>query len=171
MVSFQGVTSAGLLVGVDITRPGIELDDDNRFNTGDPSFDFDVYDDENEDSNSGLHTLPLLVTAQIRDTDDTDCLDIGDGTGGTTAGAVGTTSDDCDDPTPLAENTAVDFDSPANAYYTLRAAALDKAGNYSVPLSHTFVFDDEIATATAPAAPRIEAGEAFQVASFLNDDL
>ena len=169
--SEAALADAGLLVGVDITRPVIELDDDNRFNTGDPSFDFDVYDDENEGSNSGLHTLPLLVTAQIRDTDDTDCLDIGDGTGGTTAGAVGTTNDDCDDPTPLAENTAIDFDSPANAYYTLRAAALDRAGNYSAPLSHTFVFDDEIATATAPAAPRIEAGEAFQVASFLNDDL
>ena len=165
------LADAGLLVGVDSTPPGIELDDDTRFNTGDPSLAFAVYDDENEDSNSDLHTLPLLVTAQIRDTDDTDCLDIADGTDGGTAGAVGTTSDDCDDPTPLAENTAVGFAGPANAYYTVRGAALDKAGNHSVPLSHTFVFDDEIATSTAPAAPRIEAGEVFDVASFLNDNL
>ena len=167
----DALADAGLLVGVDITPPGIELDDDTRINTGSPSFDFDVFDDENEDSNSGLHSVaPLLVSAQIRDTDDTDCLDIGDGTDGTTAGAVGTTSDDCDDPTPLAD-VAVEFDSPANAYYTLGAAALDRAGNFSAARSHTFVFDNGIATATAPAAPRIDAGEDFQVASFLNDDL
>ena len=161
------LADAGLLVGVDITPPGIEIiDDENRFNTGDPSVDFDIYDDENEDSNSDLHSVPLLVSAQIRDNDGTNCLDI-DG-----MGAAGTTNDDCDDPTPLAETTAVAFASPANAYYTVRGAARDKAGNHSTLLSHTFVFDGEsIATATPPAAPRIEAGEAFQVASFLNDDL
>ena len=159
------LADAGLLVGVDITPPGIELEDDIRINAGNPSFDFDIYDDENANSNSGLHTLPLLVTVQIRDTDDTDCLDIGD------AGAVGTTSADCDDPTPLTD-IAVGFESPANAYYTLGATALDKAGNRSAPLSHTFVFDGEVATATPLAAPgNIEAGEVFQVASFLNDDL
>ena len=164
------LADAGLMVGMDVTPPEIKIDEDTRFNTGSPSLDFDVYDDENEDSNSGLHSLPLQVTAQIRDTGDTDCLDIDDGTGGD-AGTVGTISDDCDDPTPLAESTTVDFDSPANAYYTVRGAALDKAGNYSAPLSHTFVFDGEIATATAPAVPRIEAGKSFEVASFLNDNL
>ena len=167
----DALADAGLLVGVDITPPGIELaDDENRFNTGSPSLDFDPYDDENEDHNSGLHSLaPLLVAASIRDTDDTDCLDIA-GIGEGTPGAVGTTSADCDDPTPLGE-VPIGFDAPANAYYTVRAAALDQAGNFSAPLSHTFVFDGEIATATAPAAPRIDAGETFQVASFLNDDL
>ena len=169
--AMDGLADAGLLVGVDITPPGIETDEDAiRFNTGNVSLDIDVYDDENADSNSGLHTLPLLVTAQIRDTDDTDCLDI-TGEPDADAGAVGTTSEDCDDPTALEEDTRVVFTAPAHAYYTVRGAALDKAGNYSAPLSHTFVFDNEIATATAPAAPRIDAGEAFQVASFLNDDL
>ena len=169
----DALADAGLLVGVDITPPGIELEDDeNRFNTGDASLDFDIYDDDNEDANSDLHSIaPLLASAAIRDSDDANCLDIGDGTDGTTAGAVGTTDDDCDDPTPLAENTAIDFGAPANAYYTVQAAALDKAGNYSAPISHTFVYDDEVATATPPAAPRIDAGEDFQVASFLNDDL
>ena len=160
------LADAGLLAGVDLTPPGIELaDDKNRFNTGDPSLAFDAYDDEHEDSNSDLHSLPLLVSAQIRDTNDTDCLDIA------ADGAVGTTSDDCDDPTALGDGTAVAFTSPANAYYTVQGVALDKAGNYSTPRSHTFVFDGEVATATAPAAPRIDAGEAFHVASFLNDDL
>ena len=162
------LADAGLMVGVDITPPGIELDDPMRINTGTPSLDFDIYDDENEDSNSGLHSVPLWVSAQIRDTDDTDCLDITDND--TDAAAVETTSADCDDPTAL-QDVAVEFDSPANAYYTVGGAALDKAGNFSAPLSHTFVFDDEIATATAPAPPRIEAGDTFQVASFLNDDL
>ena len=80
------LADAGLLVGVDITPPGIELaDDDIRFTTGDVDLDFDIYDDENEDSNSGLHSFPLLVSAAFRDTDDADCLDIGatDGAGGT----------------------------------------------------------------------------------------
>ena len=165
--AYEELADAGLLVGVDITPPGIELvDDDTRFNDGDIAVDFDIFDDENEDANSGLHSsAPLLASAAIRDSDDANCLDI------TATGDVGTTDDDCDDPTALPD-TPVDFGTdPANAYYTVRAASVDKAGNYSAPLSHTFVFDDEVATATAPAAPRIDAGETFEVASFLNDDL
>ena len=60
----------------------------------------------------------------------------------------------------------------SHAYYTLTGSAVDQAGNFAAPASHTFVFDATVATATAPAAPgSLEAGESFQVASFLNDDL
>ena len=176
------LADAGLLVGVDITPPGIEIDELNRFDAAldenddnNLTFSFAYYDDLSEDSNSGLHSLPLLVSAQKRNTSMTDCLDISDAMdteGEVAAGAAGA---DCDDPTalPAADGggTAVALQDATHAYYTLRATALDKAGNYSEPLSHTFVFDAEVATATAPAAPRIEAGEAFEVASFLNDDL
>ena len=45
---------------------------------GDLSFDFDIYDDENDEANSGLHSVaPLLARIQRRTTDDTECLDIG----------------------------------------------------------------------------------------------
>ena len=165
------LANAGIRAGVDITPPGIEIDEMDRINTGDPSMDFDVYDDEHDDHNSGLHSLPLLASVQMRDTDDAGCLDISDDVDGGTAGDVGTTDDDCDDATALASGTALDFTGPANAYYTVSGRALDKAGNYSMVASHTFVFDDAIATATPPAAPRIDAGDSFQVASFLNDDL
>ena len=79
------------------------------------------------------------------------------------------------DPTGLPDGTAITFGTtPAtsHAYYTLSGAALDQAGNVSTTESHTFVFDAMVATATAPAAPgSLEAGESFQIASFLNDDL
>ena len=147
----------------------------------DLSLDFDIYDDENDEANSGLHSLaPLLVRIQRRTTDDTECLDIGDaadeaaGTG--TAGQVENGDDvSCTaDPTALANNTAITFGTtPAtsHAYYMLSGTAVDQAGNFATPESHTFVFDATPATATAPAAPAIEAGETFQIASFLNDDL
>ena len=59
---------------------------------------------------------------------------------------VGTTSERLRRSHCLSEwvNQSLDFGTdPANAYYTVRAAALDKAGNYSAPLSHTFVFDGD----------------------------
>ena len=178
----EALADAGILVGVDITPPGIEIDEDMRINAvADLSFDFDIYDDENDDHNSGLHSLaPLLVRIQRRTTDDTECLDIGDAAtaaaGGTAAGTVENGDDEsCTaDPTALADGTAITFQTTpptSHAYYTLSGAALDQAGNVSTIESHTFVFDADIATATAPAAPRIDAGESFQVASFLNDDL
>ena len=169
------LADAGLLVGVDVTPPGIEIDEDERINDVDNlTFDFDVYDDENEDSNSGLHTLPLLVSMERRDASDTECLVIDDGTG-VTAGAVDSGNDmDCDDTTGLPNPTTITFagtPAPSHAYYTLSGTARDKAGNSS-GMTHTFVFDGMVATATMPAAPgALKGGESFQVASFLNDDL
>ena len=50
--------------------------------------------------------------------------------------------------------------------------AQDAAGNRSDAISHTFVYDNVVATATAPSVPGvIEAGKPFDGASFLNDDL
>ena len=162
------LADAGLLVGVDITPPGIEIEDDDRFAEAPDAFNFDIFDDENEDHNSGLHSMPLLASAQKRDTDATACLDIDATNGNVAAGAAGM---DCDDPTALAD-VANDFTDPTDAYYTLWGTARDKAGNSSETVSHTFVFDADPATATALAAPgSIDAGEAFQIASFLNDNL
>ena len=183
----ENLANAGLLAGVDITPPGIEIDESMRINaiaeiqTGE-GLSFDVYDDENDDYNSGLHSLaPLLVRIQRRTIDDTECLAIDDAASATAtpAGTPGEVDNGDDvsctaDPSALAENTAVTFGTtPAtsHAYYMLSGAALDQAGNVSMIETHTFVFDASIATATAPAAPRIDAGDAFQVASFLNDDL
>ena len=141
------LADTGLRVGVDITPPGIEIDELDRFD--DPveilSFSFAYYDDLSEDSNSGLHSSPLLVSAQKRNTSMTDCLDISDGmgVGVTPAGAVGTTSDDCDDPTALGEDVAVGFGTPPDAYYTLWGTTRDKAGNHSETVSHTFVVDTD----------------------------
>ena len=169
------LADAGLLVGVDITPPGIEIDEDERINAVDNLiFDFDVYDDQNEDSKSGLHSVPLWVSIERRDASDTECLVIDDGTGGA-AGAVDSGNDmDCDDTTGLAGTTAITFaetPEPSHAYYTLSGTARDKAGNSS-GMIHTFVFDAMPATATVPAAPgALKGGESFQVASFLNDDL
>ena len=171
----DALADAGLLAGVDLTPPGIELEADDRFaaDPGADEFDFDIYDDEHDDYNSGLHETPLTVSAQRRGTSKTDCLDIGDGEDGTTNGEVtaATAGMDCDDPTSLTD-VAIAFDDPADAYYTLWGTARDKAGNSSETVSHTFVVDATPAAATALAAPgSIDAGEAFQIASFLNDNL
>ena len=182
------LADAGLLAGLDITPPGIEIDEDMRINaiadiTDQNGLSFDVYDDENEDHNSGLHSLaPLLVRIQRRDNSDTECLAIDDlaSANASPAGTPGEVDNGDDvsctaDPAALAEGTAVRFgDTPAtsHAYYTLWGAALDQAGNHSMVAGHTFVFDADTATVTAPAAPgSLEAGESFEVASFLNDDL
>ena len=186
--AMDALADAGILVGVDITPPGIETDEDERINaiamvqTGD-GLSFDIYDDEHDDHNSGLHTVaPLLVRIQRRTTDETECLAIDDAASATAtpAGTPGEmdNADDVSctaDPSALADGTAVTFaatPAPSHAYYTLSGAALDQAGNVSPIETHTFVFDATPATATAPAAPgALEAGESFQIASFLNDDL
>ena len=173
----KNLANAGLLAGVDITPPGIEIEEDDRINAvADLSFAFDIYDDENDEANSQLHSVaPLLVRVQRRTTDDTECLDIIDDSGDGTVGQV--ENDDEVSCTRTADalpnNTAITFADPSpNAYYTLSGAALDQAGNVSMIETHTFVFDATPSTATAPAAPgALEAGEAFQIASFLNDDL
>ena len=173
----EALADAGLLAGVDITPPGIEIDDDDRINTvaGLP-FGIDVYDDENADFNSGIAVVPLLLSIERRDTSATKCLDIINDPGDGTVGEVGTTSDDCDDPIGLPDDDGdipITFAAGAtHAYYTVSGAARDKAGNHSAVASHTLVFDAQGATATTPAAPGdIDAGDVFQIASFLNDDL
>ena len=152
-IAKDSLANAGILAGVDLTPPGIEIDEDMRINTGNPAMGFDVYDDLHDDHNSGLHSMPLLAAAQFRDTDDTECRDISTASG--SEGDVAATSTDCDDPVALASGTSLDFIDPANAYYTVSGRARDKAGNYSAMASHTFVFDDVTATATVPAAPGV----------------
>ena len=181
----EALANAGLLAGLDITPPGIEIAEDMRVNlAANLSFDFDIYDDLHEDHNSGLHTqAPLLVRIQRRTTDDTECLDIGnaaDVVAGT--GVLGEVENGDDEsctanPTGLPARTPITFGSTApdtalHAYYTLTGSAVDQAGNFAMPVSHTFAFDQAPATATPPAAPgSLEAGESFEIASFLNDDL
>ena len=169
---------AGILAGVDITPPGIEIDAETRFTAlAADALDFDIYDDESDVANSDLHSVaPLRVRIQRRTTDDTECLDIATGADGTTAGEVQNGDDvSCTaDPVALGDVAITFQTTPAtsHAYYTLSGAALDQAGNVSTIESHTFVFDNTQATATAPATPgSLEAGESFQIASFLNDDL
>ena len=182
------LADAGLRAGLDITAPGIEIDVAMRINdiasltTG---LLFDIYDDLHDDHNSGLHSMaPLLTRIQRRTTDDTECLAIDDAASAlaTPPGTPGEVQDNVDvsctaDPSALGRGTAVTFTSGAShAYYTLTGSAVDRAGNFATPVSHTFVFDANAvatnATATAPAAPgSLEPGESFQIASFLNDDL
>ena len=176
----EALANAGLLVGVDITPPGIEIDDDERINAlADIGFGIDVYDDEHADFNSGIAVVPVLLSIERRDTSDTECLDIQNDAGVGTVGEVNNGEDvECDEPIGLPD---ADGDIPitfgatpaaSHAYYTVSGAARDKAGNHSAVASHTFVFDAAAATATTPAAPGdIDAGEAFQIATFLNDDL
>ena len=172
------LADAGLLVGVDITPPGIEIEDDDSVRRGPPT-------------PASLTSIFLTTSMKITTPDSircrcwrvpksaiptskTDCLDIGDGEDGTTNGnvAAGAAGMDCDDPTALAD-VANAFTAPTNAYYTLWGTARDKAGNSSETVSHTFVVDAaRPQTATPLAAPgSIDAGEVFQIASFLNDDL
>ena len=164
------LADAGLLVGVDITPPGIELEDDDRFAAAPAAFNFDIFDDENEDHNSGLHSMPLLASAQKRDTDSTDCLDIDATNGNVAAGAAGM---DCDDPTALAEDGANDVRQIRRTRTTHCGGPLETRPAIAPRReSHTFVVDPDPATATALSAPgSIDAGEAFQIASFLNDNL
>ena len=109
-----------------------------------------------------------MVRTQRRDASDSECLTIPDN------GMVGADAEDrdCAETTALVDDGTVEFDSPTDAYYTLWASARDQAGNRSAEVSHTFVFDDEPARATAAAVPGIiDAGEAFSMATSLNDNL
>ena len=155
--------------GVDTTVPAIDdIDGDMRYTAAPSAFSFDAFDDEGVASGDNLHSVPLMVRTQKRDASGSECLTIPDD------GTVPSGADDrdCDVTTDLAENGTVTFDSPTAAYYTLWASARDQAGNRSAEVSHTFVFDDDPAEATAPAVPGIiDAGEAFQMAASLNDNL
>ena len=159
-----------LKFGVDMTDPVIELDDDlmTRFaDAGGPdAVQFDANDDESNVGNSGLLGNGVLVKVQRRTASTTDCAAV------TAAGAVGTDADkDCD--YVDIDGDAVTFGATASvAYYTVSGMAKDLAGNTSASVSHTFVYDNDVATATAPAVPGvIAAGKPFQSATYLNDNL
>ena len=166
----EDVSGQTLEFGVDTTVPAIDdIDGDMRYTAAPSAFSFDAFDDEGVASGDNLHSvLPLMVRTQRRDASGSECLTIPDD------GTVPSGADDrdCDETTDLAEDGTVTFDSPTAAYYTLWASARDQAGNRSAEVSHTFVFDDEMAEATAPAVPGIiDAGEAFSMATSLNDNL
>ena len=157
--------------GVDTTVPAIDdIDGDMRYTAAPSAFSFDAFDDEGVASGDNLHSVPLMVRTQKRDGSGSECLTIPDG--GTVPSGADADDRDCAETTDLAEDGTVTFDSPTAAYYTLWASARDQAGNRSAEVSHTFVFDAEAAEATAPAVPGvIDAGEAFQMAASLNDNL
>ena len=158
-----------LKFGVDTTVPAIDdIDGDMRYTEAPSAFSFDAFDDEGVASGDNLHSVPLMVRTQRRDASGGECLTIPDD------GTVPSAADDrdCNETTDLAEDGTVTFEGPTAAYYTLWASARDQAGNRSAEVSHTFVFDNEAAEATAPAVPGIiDAGEAFQMATSLNDNL
>ena len=155
--------------GVDTTVPAIDdIDGDMRYTEAPSAFSFDAFDDEGVASGDNLHSVPLMVRTQRRDASGGECLTIPDD------GTVPSAADDrdCNETTDLAEDGTVTFEGPTAAYYTLWASARDQAGNRSAEVSHTFVFDNDAAEATAPAVPGIiDAGEAFQMAASLNDNL
>ena len=155
--------------GVDTTVPAIDdIDGDMRYTAAPSAFSFDAFDDEGVASGDNLHSVPLMVRTQKRDASGGECLTIPDD------GTVPSAADDrdCNETTDLGADGTVTFAGPTAAYYTLWATARDQAGNRSAEVSHTFVFDDDPAEATAPAVPGIiDAGEAFQMATSLNDNL
>ena len=167
------VSEQTLKFGVDTTDPTIEFGDDyddlNRHVAVPGAFAFETEDDESDVGNSGLDDdSSLQVGLQRRTASQTECLTVaanGDvAPDAAVDGACDTTAVTDGDVTLLADVAA--------AYYTLSGSAQDQAGNSSDAISHTFVYDSEVATATAPAIPGIiEAGEPFDGASYLNDNL
>ena len=161
-----------LAFGVDMTDPVIGLDEDlmTRFADAPDAVQFDANDDESNVGNSGLFGGDgVLVKVQRRTASKDDCAAVAAATG-----AVGTAADkDCD--YVDIDGDQVTFEgaaSAAAAYYTVSGMAKDQAGNTSASVSHTFVYDTDVATATAPAVPGvIAAGKPFQGATYLNDNL
>ena len=162
-----------LKFGVDTTVPTVEFaddyDDDNRHNEIPGAFVFEPEDDESNVGNSGLHaTDGLQVGIRRRTASKTECLTIADD-GAVAADAA--VDEDCDN-TAITDEDVTLVTGVTVAYYTLSGMAQDAAGNSSDAISHTFVYDNAAATATAPSVPGvIEAGNPFDGASFLNDDL
>ena len=178
MMLTDDVSGQTLKFGVDTTDPTIEFaddyDDDNRHNEIDGNglaFAFEPEDDESNVGNSGLvqdgGLGSLLVGIQRRTASETECPVIGED------GEVSDTDvdDDCESVAITSEDVTLQSGAGVG-YYTLSGMAQDAAGNSSDAISHTFVYDNEVATATAPSVPGvIEAGKPFDGASFLNDDL
>ena len=169
----EDVSGQTLEFGVDTTDPTIEFGDDYdmRFfeNIQNTAFAFEPDDDESNVGNSGLHSTDgLLVGIRRRNTSKTECLTIADD-GAVAADAA--VDEDCDN-TAITDEDVTLAAAVGVAYYTLSGMAQDAAGNSSDAISHTFVYDNVVATATAPSVPGvIEAGKPFDGASFLNDDL
>ena len=167
-----------LKFGVDTTDPTIEFandyDDNNRHNEIPGPFVFEPEDDESNVGNSGLvqggGLGSLLVGIQRRTASETECPVIG--VGGDVSNAE--VDDDCKSVAIDDEDVTLVTEADVG-YYTLSGMAQDAAGNSSAAISHTFVYDGgtgAAATATAPSVPGvIEAGEPFEGASFLNDNL
>ncbi len=162
-----------LAFGVDMTDPVIELDDDlmTRFADDPDPVVFDANDDESNVGNSGLFGGDgVLVKVQRRTASKTDCAAVSAEAG--EAGAVGTGADKDCGYVDIDGDQVTFGDSASVAYYTVSGMAKDQAGNTSASVSHTFVYDNDVATATAPAVPGvIAAGKSFQGATYLNDNL
>ena len=162
-----------LAFGVDVTAPtvvfGDDYDDDNRHADVPGAFVFEAEDDENDVGNSNLDDdAGLMVGLMSRTASDTECVTIA-GNGDVAADAE--EDEDCKG-TPITDEDVTLQAGVAGAFYTLSGMAQDQAGNRSAAISHTFVYDADIATATAPAVPGvIEAGKPFDGASYLNDNL
>ena len=177
MVTADDVDLSGqtLQFGVDTTDPVIELADDlmTRFadETGPDDIQFDANDDESNVGNSGLFGGDgVLVKVQRRTASKDDCATVNAGDG--LAGAVGTGADKDCGYVDIDGDQVTFGDSASVAYYTVSGMAKDQAGNTSASVSHTFVYDTDVATATAPAVPGvIAAGKPFQGATYLNDNL
>ena len=166
MVTPEDVDLSGqtLAFGVDMTDPVIELDDDlmTRFADDPDAVQFDANDDESNVGNSGLFGGDgVLVKVQRRTASKTDCAAVNAGDGN--AGAVGTGADKDCGYVDIDGDQVTFGDSASVAYYTVSGMAKDQAGNTSASVSHTFVYDNDVATATAPAVPGvIAAGKPFQ---------
>ena len=163
-----------LAFGVDVTAPTIEFgddyDDDNRHNDVPQTFLFEAEDDESDVGNSGLDdNAGLMVRLQRRTASKTECLTVPDN-GEVDGDAV--VDEDCETTALITVEDVELQTGVAAAYYTVSGTAQDQAGNSSDAISHTFVYDATVATATAPSVPGvIEAGKPFDGASYLNDNL
>ena len=167
------VSEQTLKFGVDTTAPTIEFGDDyddlNRHVAVPGAFAFETEDDESDVGNSGLDDdSSLLVGIQRRTASQTECLTVAANGDVASDAAV----DGACDTTAITDGDVTLQTGVAAAYYTLSGSAQDQAGNSSDAISHTFVHDRDVAEATAPAIPGIiEAGEPFDGASYLNDNL
>ena len=172
--------------GVDTTAPVVLLETDStaiRFaalgsETGQlGSIDFEPADDLNNAGNSGLldnlntsdvtGDMGMQVQVRRRNASKTECAAVG---------ANGTLRPGADKNCNYMRinDATVNFetDSVSVAYFTVNAQAKDKAGNTSSTTTHTLVYDNGPATATAPSVPgSIAAGKPFPGATYLNDNL
>ena len=174
MVMEASASGQTLKFGVDVTAPTIMLgadDYDMRVNNIDElgAIAFEPEDDQNDVGNSGLHTDGLMVKAQRRNASKTECITVTAG-GSVAVGAAA--DDDCEYTAITTEVVTVAARTNEEAYWTVSGMAQDQAGNSSDAVSHTFVYDNVLATATAPAVPAvIEAGKPFDGAVYVNDGL